>query len=265
MTRARRRRKPAPPAGPLVLGVDTSTLVMSVALTAGDRLLAESTFDLPRGHSRALLGAADHLFGRCGVGAADLDGIAVGRGPGSFTGLRIGMALAKGLALAFEKPIWGISSLHALARAWQRGPDDLVLACIDARKGEIYVGGWQGENNVFEERVVAPDRLAEALLLELPGRSLTLVGSGATAYRDALAARLGEGVRFASGDASHPPARHVAWLASRGKPAELDALEPRYIRPSEAELTLPNTPEFRTVSRGLLLSFCASQTRHSSH
>lgn len=238
----RRRKRRERDAGPLALAVDTSTLVMSAALVRPGRLVAEATFDLPRGHSRALLGAIDHLLERSGSTIESVDLLAVGRGPGSFTGLRIGMALAKGLALATQTPLVGVSSLAALARAWTGGsPEHVVVPCIDARKSEVYASAWRGAREVITERVVAAESLVGALDTSLPDEHLMLVGTGAVAYRQTFRDLLGDRAHVVTADVTHPPARHVGWLGldASSAPSDLATLEPRYIRPSEAEVNLP--------------------------
>ena len=123
----------------LMLALDTASPTGSVALVQGECLLGESLLNLKTTHSERLLGVVDRLLEGLGCTLDQLDALAVVRGPGSFTGLRVGMATAKGLALALELPLVGISSLAALAAnaPFARMP---VCALLDARKDEVYAG-----------------------------------------------------------------------------------------------------------------------------
>ena len=215
----------------IVLGLDTSTTTASCALLAADgdvvRVLAETGCDTA-GRSARLLGAIDDACRAAGVTPRTLDAIAVGAGPGSFTGLRIGMATAKGIAFAAGRPLWAVSSLAALSLEAGAGR---VAAVLDARRGEVFAGVYDDGRPVAQERVMAPDALA-AWLDEL--------GAGAIAG-DALAAYpvlapLADRWRPAT-----PRGVAVARLALAG--ARIDVLvtgAPTYIRPAEAELKYPD-------------------------
>lgn len=245
-------RRPDPNA-PLVLAADTSTLVQSVALARGDAVIAELTVSLPRGHSRALLSSIDTLLRGAELTLEAVDLLAIGLGPGSFTGLRIGLALFKGLSLSYGKPLYGASSLEAIAARHTAGGagDALVCGCIDARKGELYAALYEptGEPQsplraLVPECVLPPGALVDELLLAAPSsRPVLFAGSGALEYGSSLAARLGPRARFASALGAHPWALDVARQAlarhARGAHEPLATLEPRYVRPSDVELGNP--------------------------
>jgi tRNA threonylcarbamoyladenosine biosynthesis protein TsaB len=187
----------------LVLSFDTATPDASVALVRDGELLGERS-----GRAAALLAAADALLSEAGLGPADLDRLVVGTGPGSFTGLRVGLAAARGLALALELPAAGVSSLAALAAA---APG--ALPVIDARRNEVFVGA--GEPRVSAPLDVRPE----------PGQ--LCVGDGAVRYRAELEAA--GGVVPADGDERHRiRARFLVPLARDF--GEADALEPLYLR-----------------------------------
>jgi tRNA threonylcarbamoyl adenosine modification protein YeaZ len=191
----------------LILAFDTATDVATSALVADGELLGERT-------SRAvtLLEDVDALVRQAGTHTQQLDALAVGIGPGSFTGVRIGLATARGLALTLGRPVAGVSTLDALAAG---APG--ALPVIDARRGEIFVPG----------RVLAPAELeVEAGRLH--------VGSGAVRYRDALEAK---GAQIPpDGDERHlPRARFHAQLARDFGPAE--EVEPLYLRLPDADKT----------------------------
>ena len=168
----------------IVLAVDTSTLHAGAALWRAGRVLAERRRVVTT-HSEALLPMIDEIFVEAALAPADLAAIACGAGPGSFTGLRIGLATCKGLCFALPKPLVMVSSLAALAA---RAPDGRVLATIDAFKGEVYAAVYEVRAGVptldGAERVLPPAQLVPAL-----DAIDAVVGSGAQKYRE-LAARL---------------------------------------------------------------------------
>lgn len=223
-----------------ILAVDTATGSCSAAFIKDRHLIAEEVYTAGKTHSRHLMGIIDHILSRCESTPADIDGIAVTRGPGTFTGLRIGLSTVKGLAAAIEKPVAGVSSLAALAfpLAWSGKP---VVAMIDARRGEIYharFSGNEGSEPGETAMVSAPDEAAE----NLPEGAI-LVGSGAVLYRDIWARRRLD-VRLA------PETAHVIRAASVGMlamdrfenqvPDSVEALVPEYIRKSDAQIHLGN-------------------------
>ena len=209
-----------------VLALDASSPVLSVALVEDGRVLGESTHDARAGDLLpAVLGPLDGV-----------DGIAVGIGPGSFTGLRVALAAAKALAYARGWPIAGASSLLALAGAAQDlpGVPPLVCATIEARRGELYASLHRGAEVIWPEAVYRAGALAE----KLRGLEVLLAGPGALANRAAL-----EGFSIAEGLRA-PPAREVARLClpflrtARYDPDALFALAPNYLQPSMAEVAL---------------------------
>jgi tRNA threonylcarbamoyladenosine biosynthesis protein TsaB len=193
----------------LILAFDTATDVATSALVDGGEVLAER-----RSRAQTLLEDVDALLRQGGAHPRDLDALAVGTGPGSFTGVRIGLAAARGLALSLGLPGAGVSTLDALAAG---APD--ALPVIDARRREVFtvVGG--------ERAAVAPAKL------ELP-RGAVCVGSGAVRYRSVLE-ELGAVVP-PDGDERHlPHARLHARLAREFGPVE--SIEPLYLRAPDAE------------------------------
>jgi tRNA threonylcarbamoyladenosine biosynthesis protein TsaB len=238
-----------------VLGIDTSTLIASVAVVEDDddapRVLASADGDTAS-HSADLLDLVDRVLRSAGLASADLDAIAVGAGPGSFTGLRIGMATAKGLAFASGKPLWVVSSLAALAHDYLSvNPDHTgaVAAVLDARRQEIFAGLFErGPTGVAArgaERVLAPAALAQHLIEEGVGGAV-LVGDGLDAYPSELS-----GVAPAPQQARRTPSgAAVAILAVRGDRRDaLAAGTPVYIRPSEAEVRFPDGNPGGTFAR----------------
>jgi len=195
-----------------LLAIETSTEACSVALVHGDQVIARSEI-APRRHAELVLPMADALLAEAGLGRHALDGIAVGRGPGAFTGVRLGISLAQGMALALDVPVVTVSSLAALAL---EAPEDdaTILAVIDARMGEIYAASYRRDDNgglilLDDERVCLPAGLALS-----PSPAWHVVGSGWSTYADVLRPHLTGELRSAEG-ARYPQARHVAELAAR--------------------------------------------------
>lgn len=221
-----------------LLTIQTATPAGSVALTQGNRLLGELFLDVRRPHGEWLLGAIDQLLGTAGMTVADLDGFGVTLGPGSFTGLRVGLATVKGLALATGKQVAGVSTLRTLA---MQAPHAALPVCalLDARKKEVYAGCYVWEEGLPHpagpERVLPP----EVLLGELTGEIL-FVGDGATVYRTLIARQLGPRAHFLPAAYDPPRAAHAALLAAEifaaGEARPAAQVNPVYIRPSEAEL-----------------------------
>jgi tRNA threonylcarbamoyladenosine biosynthesis protein TsaB len=219
-----------------LLAVDTSTTSCSVALFNGDRLLAETVYAAGKTHSRHLMSIIHRILEGCRFDPSDIGGIAVTRGPGTFTGLRIGISTVKGLAAATGVPVVGISSLAALAFPFALH-DCPVVAMIDARRGEVYYahysGGTQTEAGIS---VGAPDIAAASL----PEDAL-LVGSGAHLYRDVFEKRC-PNLRLADATQHVIRAASVGMLAlarfKRQAVDPIDTLVPEYVRQPDAQVQL---------------------------
>jgi tRNA threonylcarbamoyladenosine biosynthesis protein TsaB len=240
----------------LVAALDTATLTLSCALVevrpgAPPELVCERTERPPPGarggHGARLPGALSDLLVAVGKTIPDVEGYAIGLGPGSFTGLRIGLATWKGLAYANRRPIAGASSLAALALAASAhaGDGTVLVPLLDARKGEVYAGFYRSERGrlepVLPEAALAPAALLDRLAALPAGSTARGFGEGWDVWRDALAGRL---PRLET-DAATPNAFAVARLAA-GRLLEhpydaqaLFALEPHYVRASEAEVKFP--------------------------
>jgi tRNA threonylcarbamoyladenosine biosynthesis protein TsaB len=207
-------------------------------LSVDGRIMERSEI-APRRHAELILPMIESLLAEAGLARKQLDGIAVGRGPGAFTGVRLAIAVAQGLALALDIPIVPVSSLAALAHD---APDAgaAILAIIDARMGEVYAGAFRRGTDGLAE-AIGEETVGKADEILLPQRGpWCVVGTGWDAYRDALAPRLPAAPVFADG-ARYPQARAVVMLAApqfaagRGVPPE-QAL-PVYLRDKVA-LTL---------------------------
>lgn len=195
-----------------LLAIETTTEACSVALVHGEEIIARSEL-APRRHAELALPMADALLAEAGLGRHALDAIAVGRGPGAFTGVRLGVALAQGMAFALDRPVVPVSSLAALALEAPDDGDAAILAVIDARMGEIYAASYRLDDNGLPVSL-DDERVTTAEALQLPAAAgWRIVGTGWTAYADALRARLTGPLCGADG-ARFPQARHVATLAA---------------------------------------------------
>ncbi len=221
-----------------LLAVDTATPSLSVAVTDGEELRAEITLRRRQTHTRTLMRQLESVLELAGMAPAELDGLAAVAGPGSFTGLRIGLSAVKGLALGLGKPAVGVSALEGLARQLP-GVSVSIHVLIDARKGQVYRGmfRWAEDRlvSLAEPAVLSP----EAAAAEMRGAAM-LVGDGARLHRERLARRVGARFRVA------PPGVHTlrASTAARmarekiaaGASCDPAELVPQYLRPSDAEL-----------------------------
>ena len=219
-----------------LLAFETATEACSVALYLDGEVIER--FEVaPRRHAELSLPWAEQLLAEAGVKKSQLDAIAVGRGPGAFTGVRLAIALAQGIALALDRPVVPVSTLRVLAAQAQ---GDNILAAIDARMGEIYAAAFRREGDdvaaTSEEVVIAPANY----VLSGQGSDWIGTGTGFAAESATLQSRLGD--RFARIDATAlPHAADVARLAAqafaRGEAVAAELVEPAYLRNNVA-LTL---------------------------
>ena len=226
-----------------LLTISTATSLASVAVTRGEHLLGELTINPAGNQSDVLLLAVDRLLQDLSLSLDQFDAFAAVHGPGAFTGLRVGVATIKGLALATGKPVVGVSSLQALAL---QVPDVScpVYALLDARKGEVYAAcfNWQSglPQLVGNERVMDPSVLLE----EVTGDAI-FVGDGCSFYQTLIVRQLGVRARFAPWSANILRAGSAAMLALQqirtSGTTTPELLNPVYIRPSDAEINKRKT------------------------
>jgi tRNA threonylcarbamoyladenosine biosynthesis protein TsaB len=216
----------------ILLALDTATPASVVGVMLGDGSVVEARDDPPAGsrgeHASRLLALVENALQQSGVGWADLDRIAVGVGPGGFTGLRIGIATARALAQAHGLPLVPVSSLAALAA----NANGLVAAVLDARRGEVFAAVYDSGRELVAPAALAPAALAARLeQLDRPVRAL---GDGAVRFRQELE---GAGVAVpADGSSVHRiSAAPLCRLGAVGEPAERDRLLPDYRREPDAK------------------------------
>ncbi|WP_374012170.1 tRNA (adenosine(37)-N6)-threonylcarbamoyltransferase complex dimerization subunit type 1 TsaB [Pseudoxanthomonas koreensis] len=233
-----------------LLALETATEACSVALYL-DGEVRERFEVAPRRHAELALPFAEALLAEAGIARTQLDAIAVGRGPGAFTGVRLGIALAQGIALALERPLVPVSTLAILAAAARADGPARILAAIDARMGEVYVGAYGREGGhivaLDGERVLRPDQVALPLLAGEAGGDGAWqgVGTGFAAADGALVQHLS----LQQVDAQAlPRAAVLARLAvaahARGEALAPERVEPAYLRDNVA-LTLAEQQALR--------------------
>jgi tRNA threonylcarbamoyladenosine biosynthesis protein TsaB len=221
-----------------ILAVDTATQSCGVAIIDNGALLIEITTGIKQTHSKHLLDLINTAMEMAGLAISGVDGFAVTVGPGSFTGLRIGISTVKGLAFANGKPVIGISSLDALAWQCAQG-DGIICAMLDARRQEVYFCRYRfrhGELKKESTEQVASAREALRGICE----PCVFVGNGAQIYHEIILAELAELGLFASPSQHTIRASSIAYLSvNRFDQHETDniaSLVPRYIRKSDAML-----------------------------
>jgi tRNA threonylcarbamoyladenosine biosynthesis protein TsaB len=223
----------------VILGFDTATAATAVAVWAPGGPAIELRDDpapgARPGHSSRLLPLVEEAFAATGAAWADVERIAVGVGPGGFTGLRLGIATARALAQASGVPLVGVSSLEALASAPGEAPvaDRPVLAVIDARRGEVFAAAWLRDVHLLEPAAIAPAELAERLR-SAPLEGPLAVGDGAVRFRQELE-RAGAVVPADGSPAHRVSALQICRLGAAGELADRDTLLPDYRREPDAK------------------------------
>ena len=223
----------------LILAFETSAKACSVALHDGNKLLAESYQNTGLTHSQTLMTMAEDLLKTCGMTAGEVTHLAVAAGPGSFTGVRIGVAAAKGFGWGAELPVYGVSTLESMARSlgvW----DGHVCACMDARRSQVYNALFRSKGGalerVSEDRAIALEELKTDL--EHIDGPIYLVGDGAMLTHRTLSGQI-ENLILPPEHRLQQRASGVALAAAeaigRGESGDGAALQPNYLRLSQAE------------------------------
>ncbi len=223
----------------ITLAIETSSEYGGVCLFDSQRgVLAETRFGSQKRHSAALMPAISHIFSITSLSIKDVDFFSISIGPGSFTGLRVGLSTVKGLCFSTGKPLVAVSSLEAFAHqfAHTRG---LLCPLFDARKKEVYGALFRAEkgeiSRLTEDMVQSVDKI-----ISLVSEKTIFAGTGAEKYRDVITERLSDMAEFADGPLMHPLPSSLAFAAMKkaeGKEfSDPSKVTPLYIRASEAEL-----------------------------
>ncbi len=223
----------------LTLAIDTATEVGCVCLYSSDEgLIGEVRLGTQRRHSEKLLETVDFLLSSASISIEDLDFFTISIGPGSFTGLRVGLSTVKGLSFASGKPVVAVSTLEAFA-FMMLPTDKLICPLLDARKKEVYGAVFKQENNRLIKIVSESVAPAEEILSAIKGETV-FFGSGALLYRDVIINYLGKKAFFRPEPLNHPMGSMVALCglqkAEKGEFSDPERVVPLYLRKSEAEI-----------------------------
>lgn len=223
-----------------LLALDSSGLVASVAILDGETLVAEYTLNYKKTHSQTLLPMLDEIVKMTQTELSEVDAIAVAAGPGSFTGLRIGSATAKGLGLALNKPIISVPTLEGIACNFY-GTDALICPMMDARRKQVYTGIYRYEDHrlitVKDQMAVGIEELLS--MLNEMGEAVTFLGDGVPVFKDIIADKLTVPFSFAPAHLSRQRAGAVGALGvlyyKEGRTETAAEHKPDYLRVSQAE------------------------------
>lgn len=225
-----------------ILALDTSGLVASAAILEDDRLIAEYTINNKMTHSQTLMPMINEIAGRTSLDLSTVDAIALAAGPGSFTGLRIGSATAKGLGLVLNKPLIEVPTLAALAYNLY-GTEALICPIMDARRGQVYNGLYRFRGGhlitVCDQRAIAMETLIGELNAMAGDERILFLGDGVPVFRDKLLAQLKAVCEFAPAHVNRQRAASVAALGltllAEGQMTDPASHTPVYLRRSQAE------------------------------
>lgn len=223
-----------------ILAIDSSALVASVAIAEDDTLVGEYTVNHKKTHSQTLMVMLDELVKMTGIDIADMDAFAIAAGPGSFTGLRIGSATIKGLAMAYDKPVVSVPTVDALAFGlW--GADGLICPVMDARRSQVYTGLYSfNKGELVVEKEQCPMDIEELCkLINEAGRPVTFLGDGVAPYGERIKELIEGECYFAPAHLNRQRAAAVAALGCKyfkeGKYETGEQHAPVYLRVSQAE------------------------------
>ena len=224
----------------MIIALESSGMTASAAIAGPDKIIAEYSVNNKLTHSQTLLPMIDEMFKTAGVSRKDIEAVALTGGPGSFTGLRIGSATAKGIALTLGVPVIAVPTLEALA--WNViGREGLICPMMDARRSQVYTGIYRTSGFSME---TVEDQMAVAIediisRLNAAGEKVTLLGDGAEAYEEEIRKGLSVPFEMAPAHLSRPRAGAVAMCAfeyqRQGKAVNGADHRPVYLRPSQAE------------------------------
>ncbi|GAE37269.1 tRNA (adenosine(37)-N6)-threonylcarbamoyltransferase complex dimerization subunit type 1 TsaB [Halalkalibacter akibai] len=218
------------------LAIDTSSFVMGLAVTDEDKILGEVTTNIKKNHSIRLMPAVEQLMKEVGVKSKELDRIVVANGPGSYTGVRIGVTTAKTLAWSLNIPVIGVSSLMVMAQTG-RFFKGIISPIMDARRGQVFTGHYQAQDQSVH--LVKDDCLMmlEDWLsyLKTFNEPVLFIGQDVEIHRILIKERLGELAHFALGTMDLPRAGELARLGNQQEITQTHSFVPNYLKLAEAE------------------------------
>ncbi len=219
-----------------ILGIDTCCMAATSAVITDDRLVAQVVQNNNKTHSQSIMPMIDFMLKQTELSINDIDGFAVAVGPGSFTGVRIGVATIKALAHPFNKPCIPVSTLEALA--FNVAPfDGIICPLLDARRNQVYTATFLNSERLTEDRAVSVEELIDEL--KSSDKNIIFVGDGIGAYGDEIKSALGDKAIFASRTLRMNLASSVAELGYekmlKGETVSYSDLKPTYLRMSQAE------------------------------
>ncbi|MFJ7756160.1 tRNA (adenosine(37)-N6)-threonylcarbamoyltransferase complex dimerization subunit type 1 TsaB [Peribacillus muralis] len=219
-----------------VLAIDTSNFTLGIALVDGSQVIGEYTTNLKKNHSVRVMPAIETLLKDCDTAPKDLTKIVVAMGPGSYTGVRIGVTIAKTLAWTLQIPLSGVSSLEVLA-ANGRYFNGLISPLFDARRGQVYTGLYDMENNLLKTVIEDCNILSSewAKRLKDLNRPILFVGQDTDIHREAIEEALGDLAVFAPIQSFNSRPSELAFLGLDKTEEDIHQFVPNYIRMAEAE------------------------------
>ena len=220
-----------------VLSIDTSNYALGIALVDGEQVKGEYITNIKKNHSIRVMPAIEALMNDCDIMPKDLEKIVVARGPGSYTGVRIGVTIAKTLAWTLQIPIVGVSSLEASAASAGRYFDGVISPLFDARRGQIYTGLYQFSagriTTLKEDQLVLSENWAAELAKQ--DQKVLFIGNDLPLHRPIIEQKLGNQVIFAEITEHNPRPAELALLGMNREPEDVHTFVPNYIRLAEAE------------------------------
>ena len=220
-----------------VLAIDTSNHILGIALMNEERVIGEYITNIKKNHSVRVMPAIQHLLNDCEMKPTDIEKIVVAKGPGSYTGVRIGVTIAKTLAWSLNIPLVGISSLEVVASGAGRYFDGYISPLFDARRGQIYTGLYRFENGqmvtVLDDRnLLSTDWTQE---LKQYKEKILLIGADVSLHQEVFQEVLGDQVITAEITEHNPRPSELGWLGLNKSGEDIHAFVPNYIRLAEAE------------------------------
>jgi tRNA threonylcarbamoyladenosine biosynthesis protein TsaB len=220
-----------------VLAIDTSNYSLGIALISDEQVIGEYITNMKKNHSIRVMPAIERLLGDCDMKPADIEKVVVAKGPGSYTGVRIGVTIAKTLAWTLNIPLVGVSSLEVLAAGAGRYFNGYVSPLFDARRGQIYTGLYQFRNgnlqSIVKDQIILSKNWAEQL--QTYEENVLFIGTDVPLHHDVLKQALGDRAMVAEITEQNPRPAELALLGRDQAGEDVHSFVPNYIRLAEAE------------------------------